>query len=32
MDLASLAALIAIALFLGILLLLEIGRRIGDRR
>jgi hypothetical protein len=32
MDLASLAALIAIALFLGILLLLEIGRRIGVRR
>jgi hypothetical protein len=32
MDLASLAALIAIALFLGILLLLEVGRRIGDRR
>ena len=32
MDLASLAALIAIALFLGILLLLEIGRRIGVGR
>jgi hypothetical protein len=32
MDLASLAALIAIALFLGILLLLDIGRRIGVRR
>jgi len=31
-DLASLAALIAVALFLGILLLLEIGRRIGVRR
>lgn len=32
MDLASLATLIAIALFLGIMLLLEIGRRIGVRR